>query len=336
MIGATPLHLVLRDGQLEIVRLLLEKGADVTIVGNYGWTPLHFAASRGHTDVVQVLLSEKGVDVKIVNEHGQTPLHCAAACGHAKIVQVLLSANSDPYSLDFHNFQSLHMAARRANIEIVRLLLNDGIPATAYDQTILDGTNSSGEDGPRNIDGTLVLHAAAVSGNLEVFNYCLNMGFSLRQRDRHGKTVLEYVCLFASDELIERILKLIGPIDCQDRSSYPWSLLHLACRKGSFKTLKLLYDAGFRVWSVKTSQPLVDWAPLDIARYCSNTRLIAQDGTILEDLPWSNIAQSGLVRANDETGTIEGVFKNSLKPSRKSFTGGCDGCLSVSQILKCC
>ncbi len=50
-----------------MVKLLLEKGADVNAKGEHGWTPLMEAANRGHSEAAKLLL-EKGADVNLKHE----------------------------------------------------------------------------------------------------------------------------------------------------------------------------------------------------------------------------------------------------------------------------
>ncbi|KAK2024949.1 ankyrin, partial [Colletotrichum zoysiae] len=56
-----------------IVRLLLENGADISALDMEGATALHLASLAGHTEVVE-LLCAKGADVTAVNQEGSTPL----------------------------------------------------------------------------------------------------------------------------------------------------------------------------------------------------------------------------------------------------------------------
>ena len=63
----------------EVVKLLLEHGANPNIQDADGWTPLHFAVKSCHVDVVRVLL-DHGADLTIRNNEGRTPLDYGSDC----------------------------------------------------------------------------------------------------------------------------------------------------------------------------------------------------------------------------------------------------------------
>ena len=72
----TPLHIAALWGDVEIVEVLLERGADPNVKDDNGQTPLHIAAQEGHVDVVRVLL-ERGADPRIADNGGHIPLDYA-------------------------------------------------------------------------------------------------------------------------------------------------------------------------------------------------------------------------------------------------------------------
>jgi ankyrin repeat protein len=73
----TPLHWAASQGHKNIVELLLANKAEVNAKDSAQWTPLHKAASHGHKDVVELLLA-KGADVNAQAKNGYTPLYLAS------------------------------------------------------------------------------------------------------------------------------------------------------------------------------------------------------------------------------------------------------------------
>ena len=95
----TPLCAALAgSGDHEIVRLLLEAGADPNFRAELGVTPLHLAASRGADALVHRLL-ERGADGAARMNDGTTPAGIAAARGHAATA-ALLERDSTPHADD--------------------------------------------------------------------------------------------------------------------------------------------------------------------------------------------------------------------------------------------
>gem|GEM_PF-1314161 len=72
----TQLHIAALWGDVEIVEVLLKRGADPNVKDDNGQTPLHIAAQEGHVDVVRVLL-ERGADPRIADNGGHIPLDYA-------------------------------------------------------------------------------------------------------------------------------------------------------------------------------------------------------------------------------------------------------------------
>jgi uncharacterized protein len=95
--GFTALHFAAFFGRYEAAALLIERGAEVDAFGR-GWmtgTAMHSAVSRVHGDVVRVLL-DAGANPNVRQSAGWTPLHAAAMNGDVISVELLLAAGADP------------------------------------------------------------------------------------------------------------------------------------------------------------------------------------------------------------------------------------------------
>jgi len=75
------LFLAVKQGNKEMVELLLDKGADVNAPAAGGYTPLHAAAQNGQEEIILLLLKNMA-DINAVTDDGQSPLELAIKSGH--------------------------------------------------------------------------------------------------------------------------------------------------------------------------------------------------------------------------------------------------------------
>lgn len=88
----TPLMMAAFENQLGLAQLLIDKGADVN---KPGWTPLHYAATKAHVEMMKLLLAEHAyIDAESPNK--TTPLMMAAHYGNAHATKLLLDEGADP------------------------------------------------------------------------------------------------------------------------------------------------------------------------------------------------------------------------------------------------
>ncbi|KAF8474426.1 hypothetical protein DFH94DRAFT_129537 [Russula ochroleuca] len=148
--GVTPLHLAAADyGRVEVVRVLLEHGANVGAEDNKGRTPLHEAADyrriegnygrvegyvSGKVELVRVLL-EHGANVGAEDSEGRTSLHVAAEHAKVEVVRLLLEHGANVGAQDNEGRTPLHKAVAReyGMVEVIRVLLEHGANVGAQD-----------------------------------------------------------------------------------------------------------------------------------------------------------------------------------------------------------
>ena len=94
MSGASPLIIATVFGQTEVLKALIEAGADMNIGNNEGSTPLIVAAVFDRIEAARTLI-EAGADVNIGNNEGSTALQTAALLCRTEIVKLLLKNGAD-------------------------------------------------------------------------------------------------------------------------------------------------------------------------------------------------------------------------------------------------
>ena len=95
MHSAAKIHDAAKSGDLEKVKALLKDNPDLSLSKNDNDdTALHFAALKGHNDIVELLLTNKA-DVNAKDKDGLSPLLLAANGGYPDVVQSLLTAKAD-------------------------------------------------------------------------------------------------------------------------------------------------------------------------------------------------------------------------------------------------
>ena len=120
--GNTPFHTAVGCSQIEGVKVLKELGCDIhATYGINSWTALHLAAQKGLTEIIKCLV-EFGADLKAQTGVGFTPLHIASRYGMTEAVRVLKELGADLEAPAGDQMTSLHVAANRGQVESIKVL----------------------------------------------------------------------------------------------------------------------------------------------------------------------------------------------------------------------
>uniref|UniRef100_A0A670K541 Ankyrin-1 n=1 Tax=Podarcis muralis TaxID=64176 RepID=A0A670K541_PODMU len=170
--GYTPLHIAARQNQMEVASSLLQYGASANAESTQAVTPLHLAAQEGHSDMVALLLS-KQANGNFGSKSGLTPLHLVAQEGHVQVADVLLRAGVRVDATTRMGYTPLHVASHYGNIKLVKFLLQH--QADVNSKTKL---------------GYTPLHQAAQQGHTDIVTLLLKHGASPNEVSSNGATPL--------------------------------------------------------------------------------------------------------------------------------------------------
>lgn len=223
--GATALIEAAASGQQSVVRMLLDKKADMTVKNWYG-TALHCAAESGQVASIIELLSS-GLDVDIKDRGGRTALHCATTQNHVRAMQALLDRGANVDALSDRGYTSLRLAVMwERPLKVVQTLLTNGA-----DTEELQG----------NIGFTVLHHAAGM--NLEqILTLLISYGADVCARYTHGGTALHLGAERNHISIVKILLQYGAEVEAQTDDGM--TALHSAAQYGSEGTVQLLRDSG--------------------------------------------------------------------------------------------
>ena len=249
-------------GEAHLITLLIAAGADVNVADDYGWTPLSWAANKGHTECVRLLLAAPGIDVNKPDKNGWTPLSWAADMGRTECVRLLLAAPGiNINQATQHGATPLSWAAQNGHTECVRLLLAaPGIninQANQYGYTPLILAARWGRtecvrlliDAPgidinkARSNGYTPLIWAAQNGHKECVRLLLAApGIDVNKADENGNTPLYWAAYDGHTECVRLLLAAQG-ININQATQSGRTPLSEAADKGHTECVRLLLAA---------------------------------------------------------------------------------------------
>ncbi|KAJ4855513.1 ankyrin repeats (3 copies) domain-containing protein [Trichoderma breve] len=212
-------------GHHTIVKLLVEKGADLEAEDNNDRTPLSWAAEKGYEAIVKLLV-ENGADIKARDRYRQTPLSWAAEEGHEAIVKLLIEKGASFKAKDKNGLTPLLRATINGHEAIVKLLVEKGANIRVKDEY-----------------GQTPLLWAAEKGYEAIVKLLVEKGANIEARNKFGQTSL----LWAVEKGYEAIVKLLtekgADLEAKDDTFGRTPLLQ-AIRYGRESIIKVLIEKG--------------------------------------------------------------------------------------------
>lgn len=185
----TALHFAAENGNMEVVRMLLDAKANANAQDRTGKTPVTIAAERGKPEVLKALIAAGGNPNSRDQVEG-SPLLWASGLGGPETVAILLDAGADPNVQDVNGMTPLMWAAGVGKPETVRLLVNKGADPKKVDR----------------LTGESALMRAVRTGKIETVQILLEGKPDLEAKNSRGMTAFLMACAYANDPMKIKML----------------------------------------------------------------------------------------------------------------------------------
>jgi len=245
-----------RKGNINEVKQLLSAGASADTF-YIGYPVLWWAVDKNYIDIVKLLI-ESGANVNKPSQSGKMPLMIAADNRKVDIVKILLNAGADTnlvdksshrtaldYALNSTNTKATHVPNEiRKRKEIAKLLIENGadINATNRDGTtilmtaclvedlkFIKNLHKAGAEIHKITDNGSALNYAAMRGEPEIINYLVDNGLKLETKNYFGETPLLLAAKRARIDGIKELVKLGADVSALNNKGE--SALHLVAKR---------------------------------------------------------------------------------------------------------
>ena len=263
----TPLHTAAMTGQTGLLIDILESESNKNPPEEgYGYTPLHFAASKGFISTCQLII-ENIEDIFPLNEDGETPFLLASREGHTGVCRLFIEKVFEKYSDDKKRRETLLQlpdtycketplgnAAIYGHFSVYSLILahvEDKNPKNKYGSTALHMAAMLGhldmcelimdniiDKNPCNKSGETPFHFAAIGGQLEVCKLFTRKIIEKNPRDQNGQTPLHFAANGGNVSVCEYIIDNNEDKNPADEKGF--TPLHLAAKFGHVNVCELL------------------------------------------------------------------------------------------------
>ena len=246
--GATALHWAAFWNDLDTLKLLIDRGANVDAENDYGATPLWCGCANRHPEVVAGLLAA-GANPNIGLQAGESVLMRCVHTGEPSAVRALLEHGADVnYQEPSKGQTALMWTATYAHPDVTRVLLEFDAAVDARTVTVrqLHGTGMQGTTSPAgaeffNAGGFTPLLFAARSGDRESARLLLDAGADLHGTAADGNTALVVATMSGHGRLAEFLLELGADPDADAAGYGP---LHAAVLRPDPELVRALVARG--------------------------------------------------------------------------------------------
>lgn len=208
-----PLIWATMNGDTEIVKFLIESGADINIkTEKTNFTLLHIAGIYGRKDIC-IILIKKGLDVNAKDFKGMTPLIAASYFGHYEVAKLLIKNGADIGIKDSNGETALHKAAEYGRLKICKLLIKKGAKIDL-----------------KNHDGDTPLMKAAENAKLDICKLLISKGANIKEYNKQGWTALglaekklwkiKYEFEVSDSKLCEEYTKVVKYLEKKSKNKY--------------------------------------------------------------------------------------------------------------------
>ncbi|KAK6174217.1 hypothetical protein SNE40_017536 [Patella caerulea] len=255
----SPLYHCIRSkvDRIKKMRLLFSRGADVNAVNNDGYTVLHDCAIDNTPECMRILI-ESGADVNAVDKYGNTALYYGALFNTPECIRILIESGADVNAVTKYGCTALHGGVRGNTPDCIRILKEGGANVNAV-----------------NRDGYTALHLGVRYNTPDCIRMLIESGADVNAVDRYGNTALHGGVIDNTPECMRILIECGADVNAVNRDGY--TALHDCARNNTPDCIRMLIESGADVNAVnKYGRTALQYGVIDNTPDC--VRILIESG----------------------------------------------------------
>jgi len=257
--GLSLLHIAAEGGNIDVMRLLTDLGADVEARDKNGKTPVFALANAGHTEALKWLVKERRAVIEARDNNGRTPIFTAVRRERVEIIKCLKEdLGASILVRDSNGLSPMDYAVENGKIEAIKCLKQLGAninTKTSDGLTPIFGAVSSGKIETVKClvnlgadinavvdDGTTLMTMAAKFGHPEIIIYLNELGADINAGDSVGMTPIFVAAASGKPANIECLVSLGADVNTKSKNGM--TPMFLAAAEGQLESVKSLIALG--------------------------------------------------------------------------------------------
>ncbi|ANW97077.1 hypothetical protein AXE80_12620 [Wenyingzhuangia fucanilytica] len=257
------------SGNIEVMKLLLKKGADTKIQGSHGFNWFTFTVNAGHenTDIYELMVAN-GIDLKETNRAGANAILLMAPYSKdGKIIEYFQQKGLDIKATDKEGNNILFYAAKKGNINLIKKYIAQGfdykkINTNGENLVLFASHGGRGYSNPlevyeyfntldldftlTNKEGQNALHNIASSTkDIAIIDFFINKGVDVNQKDNKGNTAFLNAAKGNNLLVLQKLAPLTKDINQQNKEGY--AAITYATQRINLEVFELLKSKGANV-----------------------------------------------------------------------------------------
>ena len=267
--GKNCLHIAADCGHFNLCRMLIsEHKFDVNLPDHDGWTALHYFAKRGSYELVKVVV-DMGADINLKTFEEENCLHIAAYQSHFNLCKTLISKhNFDVHLPGYRGWTALHYFAENGSYELIKVVAGMDVDINLKTKYGMNCLHIAADCGRFNLcrtliskhnvdvqlpnhDGWTALHYFAKNGSYDLVKFAVDMGADINLKTINGENCLHIAAGNSHLNLCRELISKYN-VDVQLPDHRGWTAFHYFAKKGSYELVKFVADIGIDI-NLKTN-----------------------------------------------------------------------------------